>query len=404
MNMDRWRRARLLWSCVLIQASISVAGCGGGGGGSNASQMPPVTTLPPTEPIPPPMDPSGQLLGELYAVTSGNRFVTFNPGAASLSTNLPISGLNGAESIVGVDVRTFDGTVYGVSNLGKIFTLNPRTGVVQFLIGTGGMLAGTSVGIEFIAAPEELRVVNDTGWSSSVRGFNEFRSDLQPGGLSPQTTQLLPAGITEIAGTQNAVRCGNSSSLYYLDTARDMLLVGNPNQQSALQPVGALAVDAESASGFEIFQQADDVGGVVSLYTIDLNTGRALLRAPIPGLRSNETIVGLARPPSATPRPRVGRMVGVTNSGKMVSFDERAPVALCTPPTSITGLKDQETILDIDVRPADGLLYALTSAAGIYTISTRLETLGAASFKSTLHADPQDQTNPFTGLTRPTAA
>jgi hypothetical protein len=82
----------------------------------------------------------------------------------------------------------------------------------------------------------------------------------------------------------------------------------------------------------------------------------------------------------------------VTN--KLVSFNRGAPGKLCTS-ASITGLGAGENVLGIDIRPADGALYALGSAGKVYTLDTAT---GAATLKSTLMADAADTTAPFTAL------
>jgi len=411
---NRCQRVRLgLLLTSLSGLSLLVAcGGGGGGGGSGPSMMapPPVGD---SNPIPPPLDPTGQAPGELFAVTSSNRLVTFNPGASAASTNLPITGLGSGERTVGIDARTLDGTVFVVSDLGVVYTLDPRSGTAARLAALPNGAAGRSFGVEFIGAGEELRLVNGAGESFRVTGFGAVTSSLQPAITATMrfTTQSLPSGISEIAGTQNAVRCGAQSSLYYLDTLRDRLLMDTvQGAQTSTREVGPLGLDAQTASGFEIFQRPDrsdaavavlQVGGAVSLYDIDLSTGRATVRSPVPGLRAIDTVVGLTRLPSLSFSPRLGDTVAVTVSGKLITFDELAPLALCREPTAIAGLQDRERILDIDVRAADGVLYGVSDAGRIYTLSTQLSTLGAATFKSKLQADPGDSTSPFTGNVDP---
>ncbi len=62
---------------------------------------------------------------------------------------------------------------------------------------------------------------------------------------------------------------------------------------------------------------------------------------------------------------------------------------------AITGLNAGETLLGIDFRPKDGLLYGMTSGARIVTIDTAT---GAATFKFALAADAADTTAPYAAV------
>ena len=61
---------------------------------------------------------------------------------------------------------------------------------------------------------------------------------------------------------------------------------------------------------------------------------------------------------------------------------------------NVTGLSASETLLGIDYRPADGLLYALGSAGNVYTIAP---STGVATLKAALKAAPGDD-DPFAAL------
>ena len=99
--------------------------------------------------------------------------------------------------------------------------------------------------------------------------------------------------------------------------------------------------------------------------------------------------------PRAGPRTRSpGNVFALTASNRLVSFNRDTPGTIITN-VQITGLMAGESVLGIDVRPADRLLYALGSSGRIYTINAAS---GAATLKSTLAADPTDATMPFGAL------
>ena len=74
--------------------------------------------------------------------------------------------------------------------------------------------------------------------------------------------------------------------------------------------------------------------------------------------------------PEVEPTQPLGELLAVTQSNRLISFTVAAPQKLCTAPAQITGLQPGDQILGIDVRPADGLLYAAGSSGQIYTIRT----------------------------------
>jgi len=84
--------------------------------------------------------------------------------------------------------------------------------------------------------------------------------------------------------------------------------------------------------------------------------------------------------PPAPPEVTLGNTIAVTASGRVISFDRATPGALSSN-AALSGLATGETLVGIDVRPADGLIYAVSSTSRIYTLDAKT---GALSFKSTL--------------------
>lgn len=115
----------------------------------------------------------------------------------------------------------------------------------------------------------------------------------------------------------------------------------------------------------------------------------AAVLAACGGGNSNDNAAAPVQAPAS-----VGDTVVLTASGKLVSFNRTAPATVVGSAAPV-GLPVGETLLGIDYRPADGLLYALSSAGKLYTIDA---STGSVTVKSTLSADPADATAPFTQL------
>jgi hypothetical protein len=79
-------------------------------------------------------------------------------------------------------------------------------------------------------------------------------------------------------------------------------------------------------------------------------------------------------------------VTGLTSTGNLVTFDSATPGTISTT-VAITGLQAGETLLGIDRRPANGLLYGLGSTSRIYTINTTTgvaTSVGASPFAPAL--------------------
>ena len=84
------------------------------------------------------------------------------------------------------------------------------------------------------------------------------------------------------------------------------------------------------------------------------------------------------RPPPAP--ATLGDTVAVTASGRVISFNRAAPASL-TSSLGVLGLSPGEILVGIDTRPADGMIYAVSSLGRIFTLDA---ITGALTLKSTL--------------------
>jgi hypothetical protein len=117
---------------------------------------------------------------------------------------------------------------------------------------------------------------------------------------------------------------------------------------------------------------------------------RTLLAASAAALAS----VALAAPAHAA----VGFALTDTAEPRLASFDTGTPGQLLAAPKLI-GLGAGEVVRGMDLRPANGLIYALTTdGANTARLRTVDPASGATALVATLAADPADLTNPYTSL------
>ena len=81
----------------------------------------------------------------------------------------------------------------------------------------------------------------------------------------------------------------------------------------------------------------------------------------------------------AAPLAHAEAVVGLTSTNALVTFDTATPMNASMPVTISGLIGANETILGIDRRPANGLLYGLGSSGRLYTLNTLT---GAATFAS----------------------
>ncbi|RZA28321.1 MAG: DUF4394 domain-containing protein, partial [Lysobacteraceae bacterium] len=345
----------------LILASSIAAALAGCGGSDNDDDMAaaPVTTLPP----------AAVTAGDMIVLTASNRLVSFNratPGTAR--TSVAVTGLQAGENLVGIDYRPADGLLYGMGSSGRIYTLNPESGAATFkaTLAADGTdttapytaLAGTDFGVDFNPAADRLRVVSNTGQSLRINvdtGATTTDGDINGGAANSAITGS--AYTNSFAGT-------SSTTLYALDSATDALYVQNPPNNGTLATPVALGVDAGAVNGFDIDGATNmgyavlSAGGVRTLYTINLAaTGNAA--TPAGALALSEDVRGLAL--RATQAPVV---LGLTDNNRIVAFRPATPNVLGSD-MALAGLNANETVVGIDIRPRDGLLYGITSAARV---------------------------------------
>ncbi len=345
--------------------------------------------------------------GDAYVVTSANRLLFVNRATGHIASARAIAGLASGESLLGADFRPADGKLYAVSSAAKLYTLDLATAAATYkatLVADAGdssdaftTLAGTDFGVDFNPVADRLRVVSDSGQNLRINA--DTGATTTDGVLNPGAPHVTAAAYTLSFASACRTR------LYVIDGAAKTLLVQDPPNDGRLTAVGTLGAATVSGSlnGFEIVTGEDGAnhafavfssGSGAQIYDVDLTSGAAT-NARALTLDAGEAVRALsAAPPATAPAQAVGELLGVSVSNQVVSFNRGAPGKLCTA-SDIRGLAAHEQVLGIDVRPADGALYALGSTGKLYTLDP---SSGAASVKATLRADPADTTTPFTSL------
>ncbi len=331
----------------------------------------------------------------IYALTSGNSLLVFNAGTpGTIASTIPITGLASGENLLSIDFRPATGQLFAVSNQIRILTINPSTGLATPVGGDPLMLPvnGTFFGFDFNPVPDRLRIVSDTGQNLRVNPNNGTVAALD-GALNFALNDPNTGGTPTVTGAAytNNVAGATTTSLYVIDTTLNALLLQGSAGGTPFSPntgrvttVGGLGVDVVGEIGFDIapltnaaFASMTPSGSsTTSLYTINLTTGVATLIGAFGG---TGTICDIAIV------PRVEIVLAATSSNKLITFNALQP-GVIQRTTTITGLQGGETLLGIDFRPANGLLYGLGTTSRIYTINP---VTGAAALVGVGATNPQ---------------
>lgn len=313
----------------------------------------------------------------IFAVNANNELLSFNSGTPGAITTRTITGLQGGESVLGIDFRPATGQLFALTNASRVYTLNTTTGAATPVGGAplATPLNGTAYGFDFNPVPDRIRVVSDAEQNlrlnpnnGAIAGVDTPLAYAQGDANAGANPNVVASAYTSnIAGT-------TTTTLYGIDSERDALVLqgslgGTPNSPNggSLTTVGALTVNTTDQVGFDIAPQTGAAfasltlaGATTSgLYAVNLTSGAVTLLAPIGG---GAVIRDIA---VAT---RVELTYAVTASNTLISFNALTPgTILSTAP--ITGLSAGENIVGIDFRPAGGQLFALSTANIVYTIN-----------------------------------
>ncbi len=248
-------------------------------------------------------------------------------------------------------------------------------------------LATNISGFDFNPVADRLRLVGGND--------QDFRINVDTGEVTVDGDLAYAQGdinfganpnVTAAAYT-NAIANPTSTELYDIDADLDILVLQNPPNDGTLMTIGALGIDVDTLAGFDIVssedQQINTAFAVANstLYNIDLSTGTATSLGQIGSDTDDFTLQGLAAldsPPTVPPVAVNSQFIGLSNGNQLVSFSASNSAQSTT--MDIVGLDG--SLLGIDTRPSNGLIYGITTNNTIYTINANT---GIARKVSTLN-------------------
>lgn len=227
----------------------------------------------------------------ITVLTSGRggapqRLLTIDSAAPSTTTqdSVPVTGLTSfGETLLAIDYRPATGTLYGLSSMSRIYSINADTGAATAVGSAGAFtLDGTSFGFDFNPVPDRIRITSDTE--------QNLRVNPNDGTATADTPLAYSATDTNNGNNPNAVGAAYTNSfagagattLYDIDSNQDVVVIQNPPNNGTLNTVGPLGIDTTDRVGFDIsgrtgvaFAALTTTSGVTELFTINLLSGQA---------------------------------------------------------------------------------------------------------------------------------
>lgn len=257
----------------------------------------------------------------LYGLTTDNRLLTFDSAAPSQGSAVALTGLASSEKLLGLDTRPTNGQLYTLSNLGRVYTLDARTGAATFVGALKAPINGSLLGFDFnpnadVSGAASLRVISAAGDNYAVN----VNPGLNLGNVAKQTQVSSASGPVKLTGAAYSNNDTNPSTptvLYAIDTVSSSLFATSAPAGGVYTRVGSLGASSLNVFGFDISGSGVAYAGLTgddsysSLYTINLQTGAATLVGAF-GLQGNTalpTIVGLAVAPAVPEPSTIGLML-----------------------------------------------------------------------------------------------
>jgi hypothetical protein len=207
-----------------------------------------------------------------------------------------VTGLPAGESLVGIDFRVARGVLFGLSNTGRLYTLDLPSGAAKAVgSGPGVALQGQRFGVDFNPVADRVRVVSDTGQNlrlhpdtGALAATDPEVSYAQSDKQALQKPELAGAAYTynkrDDTLTTNYVIDQKSGTLVAQGSVEGLQPVVSPNT-GLLRTVGPLgtgglqevAFDIADVSGTAYAALRGTSASATQLYTVNLSTGLATL-------------------------------------------------------------------------------------------------------------------------------
>ncbi|MFN4246239.1 MAG: DUF4394 domain-containing protein [Flavipsychrobacter sp.] len=347
---------------------------------------------------------------KIVGITQDDKIFTMASASApgTATTPIAITGMTAGQTVAGIDYRPATGELYALgynssTTEAQLYTINATTGAATVINSTPIMLmlgSNSAISFDFNPTVDRIRVV----------GANKKNYRLHPvtGAIAATDMDLAYAvGDVNAAASAAIGACAYTNSyigstvttLYNYDMSLNILTTQIPPNNGTLNTVGISGIVVNNVTksiDMDIYMDpvtvtnmaylAANTGANINddLYTINLTTGMVTSVGMIgSGLDVKNIAVVIDRTMPAV----TGKMVYALQGSSLISFDSDNPKFIRSS-MAITGISAGQSIVGIDFRPKNGVLYALgynmaTMEYQLYTLSTNTAAATAVNATAT---------------------
>lgn len=268
--------------------------------------------------------PQAALPESVWAVTASNELFQVNAAAPSkVLQRKSVKGLLKGEHLVGIDYRVSRGVLFGLTQVGRIYTINTATGDVTPVGASVAMpgLQDQTVGFDFNPAADRIRVVTSGGTNLRFHPETGTQVDFDPktDGVQADPSLSFAAGDVNFGKKPDVVAAAYTynkkndklTTNYAIDRSLGALLMQGSQEDAQpvvspnlgqLTTIGSLGLGKLEDASFDISDLANVPLAAVRtakssktrLVQIDLKSGHA---KSLGTLGNGEPVAGLAIEP-----------------------------------------------------------------------------------------------------------
>ena len=204
----------------------------------------------------------GPDLGNVYGLTDAGELATFSVDDLTAVTTTPVTGLADGDPLVGIDLRPANRTVVGLTGSGVVYTVDPTTGAATAAgAAIDPALESPTFGFDFNPTVDRIRVDVSTGQNLRLNpDTGAVGTNADTGAPTIDGTLAFTEGDANVGATPQVVGAAYTNSiagatktrLYVVDSATGSLAIQDPPNDGILNTVGALHVDLNDATSFDI--------------------------------------------------------------------------------------------------------------------------------------------------------
>lgn len=332
----------------------------------------------------------------MYAVQSNTALVTFNTTNPQVfSATVGITGITAGQTIEGLDFRPNTGQLYAfgynkTTTSYQLYTINRTTGVATALnTETVIALGNGPIGFDFNPTVDRIRVTSANNGNfrlHPVTGLIVFTD----GSLAYNATDVNAAMTPKIvAGAYTNSYIGSAvTTLYNYDNLLNIITTQIPPNNGTLNTIGASGIITNTVMplvDMDIYYNPTTSSNMAylvantsasvntsQLHTINLATGALTLVGDVGGVGANP-VSNIAVFIDRTEPAMVGQLAYALSGTNLVTFDTQNP-SFIRSIMPVTGVAATQTIVGMDMRPLNNMLYVLgynatANESQLYTIN-----------------------------------